>query len=137
MPKKPCNTRTPARRLFEPHEKINATNPTDKNTLTSFAVHKVEIMAVYFNSILLLILLCLNHSRFVVFQNAEDFEVRKRLVLNVVQEKGQDLITNLLHAFVFCLHTYVLPDIADVIMELMLIDKVVKLMIMLHYDILL
>uniref|UniRef100_A0A0A9ZA41 Transportin-3 n=2 Tax=Lygus hesperus TaxID=30085 RepID=A0A0A9ZA41_LYGHE len=55
--------------------------------------------------------------------SAEDFEVRKRLVLNVIQEKGQDLITNLLHAFVFCLHTYVLPDIAEVIMELMLIDK--------------
>lgn len=48
---------------------------------------------------------------------------RKQLVRNVLHEFGQQLISNLLHASVFFLHTYMLPDVADVICKLMVFDR--------------
>jgi transportin-3 len=60
------------------------------------------------------------------FQNQEDFEVRNTLVKGIVRDNGQVLVNNLIHACVFCLHSYMLSDVADVIMELMLHDRVVR-----------
>ncbi|XP_014259711.1 transportin-3 [Cimex lectularius] len=54
---------------------------------------------------------------------SEDMALRKRLVSTVINEKGQDLITNLLHASIFYLHTYMLDDVIDVIVELMKLDR--------------
>lgn len=56
-------------------------------------------------------------------KSSPDYEVRKGLVLRLVQEHGQQLVTNLLHACVFYLQTYMLPDVADVIVELILLDR--------------
>ncbi|XP_008555701.1 transportin-3 [Microplitis demolitor] len=52
-----------------------------------------------------------------------DFTIRRALVQNVLNEKGQTLVTNLLHAAVFSLPTYMLQDTVDVIIELTLIDQ--------------
>jgi transportin-3 len=60
------------------------------------------------------------------FQDQEDFEVRNTLVKGIVIDNGQALVNNLIHACVFCLHSYMLSDVADVIMELMLHDRVVS-----------
>ncbi|KAL1139884.1 hypothetical protein AAG570_006861 [Ranatra chinensis] len=56
-------------------------------------------------------------------EDREDFQVRKRLVANILHERGQDLVSNLIHACVFCLQSYMLADVADAIMELMLLDR--------------
>ncbi|KAJ9580259.1 hypothetical protein L9F63_004072 [Diploptera punctata] len=57
-------------------------------------------------------------------ENHEDFEGRKNtLVKGIVRENGQALVSNLIHASVFCLHSYMLSDVADVIIELMLYDR--------------
>lgn len=53
----------------------------------------------------------------------QNFELRKALVTSVIQEYGQQLISNLLQACVFYLHTYMLCDVADVICELMQLDR--------------
>ena len=60
------------------------------------------------------------------FQNQEDFQMRSTLVKGIVTDHGQVLVNNLIHACVFCLHSYMLSDVADVIMELMLHDRVVR-----------
>ncbi|XP_075224525.1 transportin 3 isoform X1 [Lycorma delicatula] len=52
-----------------------------------------------------------------------DFEVRSRLVKEIVEKHGQTLVNNLIHACVFSLHSYMLSDVADVIMELMISDR--------------
>lgn len=52
-----------------------------------------------------------------------DFKIRKDLVEGIIREHGQTLITNLIHACVFYLHSYMLSDVADVIMELMHSDR--------------
>ncbi|GFG31613.1 hypothetical protein Cfor_03192, partial [Coptotermes formosanus] len=57
-------------------------------------------------------------------ENQEDFQVRNTLVKGIVRDNGQVLVNNLIHACVFCLHSYMLSDVADVIMELMLHDRV-------------
>ncbi|KAH0552027.1 transportin-3 [Cotesia glomerata] len=52
-----------------------------------------------------------------------DFTIRRSLVQSVLAEKGQTLVTNLLHAAVFSLRTYMLQETVDVIIELTLIDQ--------------
>ncbi|CAH1407920.1 unnamed protein product [Nezara viridula] len=56
-------------------------------------------------------------------EDHEDFALRQRLVQNIIQEKGSDLVNNLLTASVFFLQIYMLSDVADVLMELILLDK--------------
>ncbi|XP_046388483.1 transportin-3 [Ischnura elegans] len=53
----------------------------------------------------------------------EDFELRRSLVHRIIMDSGQVLLNNLIHASVFCLHSYMLSDVADVIMELMLFNR--------------
>lgn len=48
-----------------------------------------------------------------------DFEERKGMVTRILEEYGQHLITNLVHACIFFLHTYMLSEVADVIVELL------------------
>ncbi|XP_067009893.2 transportin-3 isoform X2 [Anabrus simplex] len=57
-------------------------------------------------------------------EKEEDYQLRHTLVEGIVKEHGQNLISNLIHACVFYLHSYMLSDVADVIMELMLADRV-------------
>lgn len=72
----------------------------------------------------------LNIIILLLFQKNEDFPIRKQLVCKIIEEKGQELVRNLIHASAFCLHTYMLTDVADVLMELCLLDKEVKLIIL-------
>ncbi|GLH15985.1 Transportin-3 [Gryllus bimaculatus] len=56
-------------------------------------------------------------------QEDEAYEVRQTLVKSLISERGQVLVSNLIHASVLCLHSYMLSDVADVIMELMYTDR--------------
>ncbi|UYV70641.1 Trn-SR [Cordylochernes scorpioides] len=59
------------------------------------------------------------HSR----QESPDFPQRRNLVLGLLHEHGQSLVSTLLKASLFDLPTYVLPDIADVLFELVMLDQ--------------
>lgn len=52
--------------------------------------------------------------------------MRKNLVLAIVRENGRLLTSRLLHASVFFLHSYMLSDVSDVIVELSLTDREVS-----------
>ncbi|XP_035758423.1 transportin-3, partial [Egretta garzetta] len=52
----------------------------------------------------------------------EDFEVRKELIGQVMNQLGQQLLHQLLHTCCFCLPPYTLPDVAEVLWEIMQID---------------
>lgn len=45
------------------------------------------------------------------------------LVNQILKEYGQQLVTNLIHACVFYLHTYMLSEVADVIVEMLHMDR--------------
>lgn len=51
-----------------------------------------------------------------------DFTIRRQLVQSILAEKGKALVTSLLQAAVFSLSTYMLQDVADVLVELTLTD---------------
>nr|CAD7417236.1 unnamed protein product [Timema poppensis] len=54
-----------------------------------------------------------------IHEEREDHKLRQKLVGNIIQENGQALVNNLVQACVFCLHSYMLTDVADVFMALM------------------
>ncbi|XP_036004695.1 transportin-3 isoform X1 [Fundulus heteroclitus] len=53
----------------------------------------------------------------------EDFELRKRLIGQAMEQNGQQLINQLLHSCCFCLPPYTLPDVAEVLWEIMLFNR--------------
>ncbi|XP_058272862.1 transportin-3 [Hemibagrus wyckioides] len=53
----------------------------------------------------------------------DDFEVRKRLISEAMQQHGQQLVTQLIHTCCFCLPSYTLPDVAEVLWEIMAFDR--------------
>uniref|UniRef100_A0A8I6G251 Transportin 3 n=1 Tax=Rattus norvegicus TaxID=10116 RepID=A0A8I6G251_RAT len=53
----------------------------------------------------------------------EDFEVRKELIGQVMDQLGQQLVSQLLHTCCFCLPPYTLPDVAEVLWEIMQVDR--------------
>lgn len=59
-------------------------------------------------------------------QHEEDFEVRKRLIGQAMEQHGQQLISQLVHSCCFCLPPYTLPDVAEVLWEVMLFDRPVS-----------
>lgn len=52
-----------------------------------------------------------------------DFEQRKAMIKHILNEFGQQLITNLIHACVFYLHTYMLSEVGDIVLELLEFDR--------------
>ncbi|XP_015607153.1 transportin-3 isoform X2 [Cephus cinctus] len=56
-------------------------------------------------------------------ENRSDFAIRRQLVQEIVRKEGQSLVARLLHASVFSLHSYMLSDVADVIVELISFDR--------------
>lgn len=52
-------------------------------------------------------------------QQQFDFKVRKELVERILCEYGQQLVTNLVHACIFYLHSYMLSEVADVLVQLL------------------
>lgn len=59
-------------------------------------------------------------------QHEEDFEVRKRLIGQAMEQHGQQLVTQLMHSCCFCLPPYTLPDVAEVLWEIMVFDRPVS-----------
>ncbi|XP_077325623.1 transportin-3 isoform X3 [Lithobates pipiens] len=53
----------------------------------------------------------------------ENFEVRKDLIQQVMNQFGQQLVSQILHACCFCLPPYTLPDVAEVVWEMMIFDR--------------
>ncbi|XP_031340028.1 transportin-3-like isoform X1 [Photinus pyralis] len=51
-----------------------------------------------------------------------DYDKRKAMIQSILNEYGQQLITNLIHACVFYLHSYMLSEMADVFVELLQLD---------------
>lgn len=52
-------------------------------------------------------------------KNLPDVEERRKMITTILEEYGQHLIANLIHSCVFYLHTYMLSEVADVIVELL------------------
>lgn len=59
-------------------------------------------------------------------QHEEDFEARKELIGQVMTQLGQQLVNQLLHTSCFCLPPYTLPDVAEVLWEIMQVDRPVS-----------
>ncbi|KAK7896713.1 hypothetical protein WMY93_022038 [Mugilogobius chulae] len=53
----------------------------------------------------------------------DDFEVRKQLISQAMEQHGQQLVTQLVHSCCFCLPPYTLPDVAEVLWEVMFFDR--------------
>uniref|UniRef100_A0A8C3PX19 Transportin 3 n=1 Tax=Chrysolophus pictus TaxID=9089 RepID=A0A8C3PX19_CHRPC len=53
----------------------------------------------------------------------EDFELRTELIAQVLRQWGQQLVSQLLHTCCFCLPPYTLPDVAEVLWEIMQSDR--------------
>uniref|UniRef100_A0A8C9C704 Transportin 3 n=1 Tax=Phocoena sinus TaxID=42100 RepID=A0A8C9C704_PHOSS len=53
----------------------------------------------------------------------DDFELRKELIGQVMNQLGQQLVSQLLHTCCFCLPPYTLPDVAEVLWEIMQVDR--------------
>lgn len=63
---------------------------------------------------------------YICLQSRPDFKIRQQLVQEIVKEKGQTLVTRLLHASVYSLSSYMLGEVADVILELAMLDRGVR-----------
>ncbi|KAJ8373759.1 hypothetical protein SKAU_G00043390 [Synaphobranchus kaupii] len=53
----------------------------------------------------------------------DDFELRKQLIGQAMEQHGQQLVTQLIHTCCFCLPPYTLPDVAEVVWEIMLFNR--------------
>lgn len=60
-------------------------------------------------------------------QHEDDFELRKQLIGQAMGQHGQQLVTQLMHTCCFCLPPYTLPDVAEVLWEIMVFDRPVSL----------
>ena len=59
-------------------------------------------------------------------QHEEDFELRKQLIGQAMEQHGQQLVTQLMHTCCFCLPAYTLPDVAEVLWEIMVFNRPVS-----------
>lgn len=62
-------------------------------------------------------------------QHEEDFELRKQLIGQAMEQHGQQLVTQLMNSCCFCLPPYTLPDVAEVLWEVMVFDRPVSMKI--------
>uniref|UniRef100_A0A674EXW4 Transportin-3 n=1 Tax=Salmo trutta TaxID=8032 RepID=A0A674EXW4_SALTR len=53
----------------------------------------------------------------------DDFDLRKQLIGQAMGQHGQQLVTQLMHTCCFCLPPYTLPDVAEVLWEIMVFDR--------------
>lgn len=56
-------------------------------------------------------------------ETRDDFQVRSATVKQMLADHGQALVHAMINACVFCLPSYMIPDVAEVLFELMLIDR--------------
>lgn len=53
--------------------------------------------------------------------------MRKQLIGQAMEQHGQQLVTQLMHSCCFCLPPYTLPDVAEVLWEVMVFDRSVSM----------
>lgn len=53
--------------------------------------------------------------------------MRKQLIGQAMEQHGQQLVTQLMHSCCFCLPPYTLPDVAEVLWEVMVFDRPVSM----------
>lgn len=63
-------------------------------------------------------------------QDSINNEECRQYVTSIVNSIGEQLVDNLIQASVFSLQSYMLPDVIDVLIELMAYDKVVRINIL-------
>lgn len=63
----------------------------------------------------------------VSLQHEEDFELRKQLIGQAMEQHGQQLVAQLMNSCCFCLPPYTLPDVAEVLWEVMVFDRPVSM----------
>lgn len=63
-------------------------------------------------------------------QDSINYEECRQYVTSIVNSIGEQLVDNLIQASVFSLQSYMLPDVIDVLIELMAYDKVVRINIL-------
>ncbi len=63
-----------------------------------------------------------------VLQEADDYQTRKALIDNLVKQHGGTLIQGIIDACVFHLPSYMMPDHAQILFDLMQIDRQVRMM---------
>ncbi|KAK7108377.1 transportin-3-like isoform X2 [Littorina saxatilis] len=56
-------------------------------------------------------------------EDKDDFEARSLAVKHLLNDHGQALVHATINACVFCLPSYMIPDVAEVLYELMLVDR--------------
>lgn len=56
-------------------------------------------------------------------EDSGDFHQKRALIQGIIAEHGQTLVSALIHACVFCLPTYMLVNVANVLYELTVFDK--------------
>lgn len=54
---------------------------------------------------------------------AQSANEERKVMRGILDEYGQQLVTNLIHACVFYLHTYMLSEVADVLVEMLHMDR--------------
>ena len=59
-------------------------------------------------------------------QDREDFDVRSAAVKQLLTDHGQAMVHAAINACVFCLPSYMIPDVAEVLYELMIVDRAVS-----------
>ncbi len=64
---------------------------------------------------------------YLLLQDQENFAERSQLTKALIEEHGQALIQALLNASLFSLPTYMQPDSAEIIYELMVINRMVSI----------
>lgn len=64
-----------------------------------------------------------------LLQNEEVVKQRKQLVSVIIQSHGSQLVSNLIEASIFSLHSYMLSGVAEVIMELLENDRNVSTLV--------
>ena len=80
--------------------------------------------------ILYILLIFKNTNKIPLLQSRSDFTIRRQLVQDILQQKGQALVIRVLHAAVYSLSSYMMSDIADVLVEVSLISKEVNFQIL-------
>ena len=63
---------------------------------------------------------------FLCLQESPDFETRKNLVLALLDKHGPAITKGILHACVFYLPSYMMPDLSEVLYELMKVNREVS-----------
>ena len=61
-----------------------------------------------------------------LWQDREDFELRSKIIRQLLADHGQALVHVTVNACIFCLPWYMVADVSEMLYELMLADRTVR-----------